>query len=180
MLLRVVITLVHLPNQSVDLLLPISQITALNVVLEFPRPEPTSWVAELERPQEVACLLKIGSHGHNLMDEIFHAHDAILAKVLFDDGVVGKRNALLIDLAVASLVDEFAHGFEVGVPPGYERLNNLQHLEGGFSQADEDAIVDLEETKELQGLALLRVNLVDTASWSVGIAEKVEPDRHTP
>ena len=37
-----------------------------------------------------------------------------------------------------------------------------QHLSSGLGHLDEDTIVDLQKTKELQCLALLGVNLVDT------------------
>lgn len=40
--------------------------------------------------------------------------------------------------------------------------HTLEHLQGGLGQLDENTIVDLEETKELQRLAFLRVDLVDT------------------
>lgn len=41
-------------------------------------------------------------------------------------------------------------------------LNNLQHLSGSLVDANEDTVVNLEETEELQDLAWLRSNLVDT------------------
>jgi hypothetical protein len=37
----------------------------------------------------------------------------------------------------------------------------LQHLHGGLGEPDEDAVVDLQETQQLQCFALLRINLVD-------------------
>jgi hypothetical protein len=37
----------------------------------------------------------------------------------------------------------------------------LQHLQGGLGEPDEDAIVDLQETQQLQCLALLGIDLVD-------------------
>ena len=42
--------LIHLLNESIDLLLPIPQITTFNEVLELPRPESTRGVGELEWP----------------------------------------------------------------------------------------------------------------------------------
>jgi hypothetical protein len=38
----------------------------------------------------------------------------------------------------------------------------LKHLQCSLGEPDEDAVVDLQQTQELQCLALLRVNLVDT------------------
>lgn len=48
------------------------------------------------------------------MDEILHAGDAVLAEVLLDDGVVGEREALLVDAREATLVDELTDLSEPG------------------------------------------------------------------
>ena len=124
--------------------------------------EATKRVGELEGPEEVGNLLEVGADGVNLVDDILHADDAVLAKVLLDNGVIGKSDALLVDLTVTTLVDELTDGLEVGVTPGDEGLDDLEHLNGSLGQADEDTVVDLKKTEELEGLALLGVNLVDT------------------
>jgi hypothetical protein len=59
-------------------------------------------------------------------------------------------------------VDEFTDGLLVEVTVCNERLDNLQHLQGSLGELDEDTVVDLEQTEELQSLALLGINLVDT------------------
>ena len=129
---------------------------------KFTRLETTKWVRQLEGPEEVGGLLEVGADSEDLVDEVLHADDAVLAEVLLDDGVVGQGDALLVDLSVTALVDELTDSLEVGVTPGDERLDDLQHLNGGLGQTDEDTVVDLEKTEELEGLALLGVNLVDT------------------
>ena len=48
--------LVHLPDELVDVGLPITKVTTLDEVLEFPCPPATSGVGELEWPKEVGCL----------------------------------------------------------------------------------------------------------------------------
>jgi len=155
--------LVHLPDEGVDVILTVAKVTALDEVLELAGTEATGRVGELEGPEEVGGLLEVRADGVDLVDQVLHADDAVLAKVLLDDGVVGERDALLLaGLGVAALVNKLADGLEVGVAVGDEGLDDLEHLDGGLGQADEDAVVDLEETEELQGLALLRVNLVDT------------------
>lgn len=139
-------------------------------MLELPCPEATSRVAELEWPEEVRNLLEVGADSNDLVDDILHADDAILAEVLLDDGVVGEWDALRVavaaelDFSVSTLVDELAHGLQVGVSVGDVGFDDLQHLHGSLGQADEDTIVDLEQTEQLEGLALLGVNLVDTAT----------------
>ena len=113
-------------------------------------------------------MLEVRATSENFVNEVFHADDAVLTKVLLDDGVVGEGNALGeagasgLDLAVSTLVDELADGLQVGVTVGNEWLDDLEHLQGSLGELDEDTVVDLEKTEELQGLALLGVDLVDT------------------
>jgi hypothetical protein len=96
------------------------------------------------------------------VDQVLHADNAVLAEVLLDDGVVGEGNTLLVDLSVAALVDELLDALQVGVTVGDPRLDDLDHLLGGLGDADEDTVVDLEETEELEDLAGLGGDLVDT------------------
>lgn len=146
------------------MLLPIAKVTTLNEVLELAGAEATSRVAELERPQEVGCLLEVGADGVDLVNKILHADDAVLAEVLLDDGVIGKGDALTVDLAVSALVDELPDALQVGVAISNPRLNNLDHLSGGLGDTNEDTVVDLEKAEKLKDLARLGWDLVDTAT----------------
>ena len=96
------------------------------------------------------------------MDEILHAHDAELAQTFLDQLVIGQWNALLVDLAVSTLVDQFADCLQVGVTVGYVRFDDLEHFKSGFCQTDEDAIVDLEEAEKLKDFARFWGDLIDT------------------
>jgi len=96
------------------------------------------------------------------MDQVLHADNTILAEVILNNLVVGESNALTTDLSVPPLVDELADSLEVWIAIGDVRVDNRQHLRGGLVQANEDAIVDLKETEQLQDLAGLRSNFVDT------------------
>ena len=156
--------LVHALDESVDPLLTVTLVTTLDEVELLALVEAAVGVGELEWPEEVGGLLEVGADGVDLVDEVLHADDAVLAEVLLDDGVVGERDALLAGngLGVSTLVDELTDGLEVGVAVGDEGLDDLQHFRGGLGQANEYAIVDLEQAEELQGLALLGVDLVDT------------------
>lgn len=154
--------LVHLADETVDGILTVAKVTTLDEVLELAGTEATSGVGELEGPQEVGDLLEVGADRVDLVDEILNADDTVLAEVLLNDGVVGKSDALLVDLAVSTLVDELLDGLEVGVTVGDPGLDNLEHLGDGLGDLDEDAVVDLEETEELEDLAGLGGNLVDT------------------
>lgn len=146
------------------MLLPVAKVTTLDEVVELAGPEAAVGVGKLEGPEEVGGLLEVGTNGVDLVDQVLHTDNAVLAEVLLDDGVVGKRETLLAwgGLGVTALVDKLADGLEVGVTVGDERLDDLEHLGGSLGQANEDTVVDLEQTEELQGLALLRVDLVDT------------------
>ena len=155
-------SLVHLPDELVDELLTVTKVTTLDEVLELPGAETTSGGRQLEGPEEVAGLLEVGADGVDLVDEVLDRSDAELLKAALDYVVGGDGDTLLVDLGVTALVDKLTDGLQVGVAVGDERLDNLQHLAGGLGEADEDTVVDLEETEELEGLALLGVDLVDT------------------
>ena len=91
-----------------------------------------------------------------------NANDSVLSKVLLDDGVGAEGDPLLVDLAVSALVDELADGLEVGLSVGDVGLDKKEHLGGRLGDLDEHTVVDLEETEELQDLAGLGGNVVDT------------------
>ena len=97
------------------------------------------------------------------MDQVFHADHAVLAEVVFNQLIVGEGNALLVDLAVSSLVDQLPHRLEVGIAVGNEWVDDGEHLLRGLGDFDKDTVVDLEETEELEDLSWFGSNLVDTA-----------------
>jgi len=129
---------------------------------KFSRSESSSRVAELEWPQEVGSIFEIGSDGEDLVDQILNADNTILAKAVLNNSVVGKSNALFVDLSISTLVDELTGGLKVGVSVGNPWLDNLQHLKSGLGHADKYTIVDLEKTEKLEDLAGLWCDLVDT------------------
>ena len=52
------------------------------------------------------------------MNEILDAKDVEFAKGSLDDAVVGEGDALLVDLAVFTLVDQLADRLQVGLALG--------------------------------------------------------------
>lgn len=154
--------LIHLFDESIDVLLSVTKVTTLDEVLELSGSEPASRVAQLERPQEVGCLLEVGTNGVDLMNQILHADNAVLAQVVLNQLVISQRDSLLVDLAVSSLVDQLSDGLEVWVAIGDVRVDDSQHFLCGLGKPDEDTVVDLEKSKELENLSWLRGNLVDT------------------
>jgi hypothetical protein len=164
------INLVHLADEGVDSLLTVAKVTTLDEVLELAGTEATSGVAELEGPQEVGGLLEVGANGEDLVDEILNADDAVLAEGGLNDGVVGQGNTLLLDLSVSTLVDKLLDGLQVGVTVGDPGLDDLEHLSDGLGDLQEDTVVDLEKTEQLEDLAGLRGHLVDTGKLLVTAA----------
>jgi hypothetical protein len=155
-----------LPDELVDELLTVTKVTTLDKVLELADAETTSGRGELEGPESVGDLLEVGAHGEYLMHDVLDAGDTELAEGGLDKLVVGDGQTLLVDLEVTTLVDELTDSLQVGVSVCDERLDDLQHLAGGLGEPDEDTVVDLKETEKLEGLALLGVDLVDTAKVS--------------
>lgn len=162
--------LVHLADETVDVLLTVTSVTTLNEVLELAGVEAAVGVGQLEGPEEVVGLLEVGADGVDLVDQVLHADNAVLAEVLLDDLVVGEGDTLLVDLAVTALVEKLADGLQVGVTVGDVGVDDSQHLLGGLGQADEGTAVDLEQTEQLQDLAGLGGDLVDT----VGLLERLD------
>ena len=156
---------VHLLDKGIDVLLSVTQVASFDVVLELPRSESTSGVAQLEWPEEIARLFEVRPHGGDLVNQVFHADDAELAQVVLDQLVVGEWNALLGDLAIAPLIDELTDRLEIRVAVSYVWVDDCEHFLRGLCQADEDAIVDLQETEELEDLARLGSDLGDTVGW---------------
>lgn len=154
--------LVHLADETVDVLLTVTGVTTLDVVLELASAETTVGVGQLEGPEEVVGLLEVGANSVDLVDQILHADNAELAEVLLDDLVVGEGSALLVDLSVTTLVQKLADGLQVGVTVGNVGVDDGQHLLGSLGETNESTRVDLEQTQELEDLAGLGSNLVDT------------------
>lgn len=164
-------TLDHLSQQLVDSLLSITSITTLNEMLELSRPPPTRRITQLEGPQKVVGLLEIGSNRENLMDQILHTLNSIFAQRLGNERIIRQWNTGAVYLAVSALVDEVTNGLEVGFAVGDVGLHDLEHFLGRFGEFDEDSVVDLQETKELQDFSRLWCHFIDTKELSMTLCE---------
>ena len=97
---------VHLPDELIDVLFPVTMIATLYIVLELACSPATSWVRQLEGPQKVgslqrkalelvprddgnkyAYLLEVGANGGDLMYEVLDGEDIVLAERLLNDRV---------------------------------------------------------------------------------------------
>lgn len=77
--------------------------------------EPTPRPSKLESPQEIVSLLEMRPNIGDLIDEVLHRVDPMFAQAGVDQSVISERDALMVDLPVASLVDELPDGLSCGV-----------------------------------------------------------------
>ncbi len=90
-----------------------------------------------------------------------------LAQLLLDHGVVGDGDALLVNVSKATLVHQLADGLDVGGAVGDVCVDGAQHVKGGLVETQEDAVVDLAQAQQLQNLAGLGVDTVDTVGGAL-------------
>lgn len=69
---------------------------------------------------------------------------------------------MLIDLSIAALVNQFTNRLEVWLAVSNIGSYKLEHLLRSLGQAHKYPIVNLEQTQQLENLARLRGNFVDT------------------
>lgn len=155
------INLNHVLKESVDLVLSVAEVAALHVVNHLLAPSALR-VVQLEVPQEVAGVLEVGTHCIDLVDQVLHTDDALFAQSLLNNRVVGQRNPLSLQFTETSFVDQFSDCLKGGITPRDERFGDSQHIDSGFIEPHEDAIVDLTKTQQLQHFPRLRADSVDT------------------
>ena len=78
MFLELTKTLVHPPDHSVDLILPVAGVSSLHKVCGLFVHTTTGW-RQFEGPQEVVGGLEVLANCVNLVDEVLDADDAIFA-----------------------------------------------------------------------------------------------------
>ena len=148
-------------HKSIDEVLAIAVVTALHKVSKLVLPATIGGV-QLEGPQKVGNGLEVGTNGEDLVHEVLHANDALVAQSLLDQGVVGDGDALLVDLGVATLVHQLLHSLEVGIAVSNVGLHNTQHVDGSLVQLNKHSVVNLEQAEQLKHLANLGRHAVDT------------------
>ena len=95
----------HSLDKLVDEFLSVAPDTPVLVRMSL-RGEALLGRVELERPQEVVCLLEVSADSRDFVDEVLNAGDAVLSERGLNDGVVGEGDSGPVDLAVSSLVDK--------------------------------------------------------------------------
>jgi len=153
--------LVHALHQLVDHLFPVSSITSLGEVDPLVLPS-SKGIVELERPQEVIGSFEVGPTRVNFMNQILHADDVVLPKIVNNELVVRQRHSLPVNLSIASLVDQLANGFQSWLSIGHIRLNVRQHGHCGRVHLEEHSVVQLKQTEQLQDLPRFGSHTHDT------------------
>ena len=96
------------------------------------------------------------------MDEIFNTGDSVFAEFTFDDGVIGKRKSSSLDFTASSFVDELRNSLSGWISVGDEWLDHLDHVPCGFVEFDENGVVELSQSEELEDFLWLWGKLSDT------------------
>jgi hypothetical protein len=153
--------LVHPAHKLIDVSLTVASITAI-AELGALIAESATRVGQLEGPEELIDNLELGTNGGELVNDVLHADNSVLAKDIRDNLVVCDGDAVAPDLGKTALVDKLADGLQVGVAIGNVGLNKKKHLLGSSVELNEDGVVDLAQTEQAQDLLDLRVHAVDT------------------
>ena len=117
---------------------------------------------QLEGPQQRVRLLEVRPAGHNFVDEVLDTHDAELAERRLDVLIALDGHPHSVDLNVSALVDHIGDGLAVEVAVGDVGLDATEHADGGLVELDEGSVVQLPETHELEDLAGLGGQFIDT------------------
>ena len=96
------------------------------------------------------------------MDEILNTGDSVLTEFTFDDAVVGERKSSSLDFTTSSFVDKLGDSLSGWITVGDEWLDHLDHVPCGFVKLNEDGIVQLSQSEELQDFLWLWCKLSDT------------------
>jgi len=170
----------HALDELVDLLSAVSSLSAFKEVnkLGLVR-KTTTGAGELERPQEVVRFLEAWPYGVYFVDEICTALYSNGPNALLDDGVVSNGNALFVELAKSTLVDELLNSRTSGIAIGNIRFNKAKHANCRLIELDEGGIVDLSKAEKLHDLLGLGRNSNSTPNANnqseLGHGRNVEP-----
>jgi len=100
-------------NKVVDVVFTVTGFTVLNEVVSLLTLETTSWVRELEGPEEVVGLLEVWTNSVDFVNEIFNTDNTVFTEFLSNDSIVSDWDSLLVNLSETTLVDKFTNGLKV-------------------------------------------------------------------
>ena len=87
----------HFLQEIIDLVFSAAEVATLDKVVSLLSPS-SSWVVQLEGPQEVGRVLEVWSNGEDLVNQILDTDDSKLAQLALDDVVGGDWSSVPIDL----------------------------------------------------------------------------------
>jgi len=96
------------------------------------------------------------------MNKILNTGDSDFTEFTFNDAVVGEWKSSSLDFTAASFIDEFADSLSGWITVGNEWLNHLDHVPCGLVEFDENGVVQLSQSEELQDFLWLWCKLSDT------------------
>lgn len=115
-------------------------------------------------PQEVGHFLEVRSDSEYFVNDIFNAFYSKITKRGLHYFIGTQRNSLTGEFAISTLVNKVADAFQVGISVGQVRLHESKQLDRGGIDSDENSIVDLTETEELQDFPDFGRNSIDTSN----------------
>lgn len=123
----------------------------------------TERVAEFEGPQKVVGFFEVRTASIDFVNEIFNADDVVLFQRFRDDVVVTQSNSLLVNLTVSTFVDQARDSLKSGGTIGNVRFNTTEHGHCCVVDTEEDAVVELTKTEELENFLCFGVHSHDTS-----------------
>ena len=96
------------------------------------------------------------------MDKILNTGDSVFTEFSLNNTVVGERKSSSLDFTATSFVDKLGDGLSGWVTIGDEWLDHLDHVPCGFVKLNEDGVVNLSQSEELQDFLWLWGKLSDT------------------
>jgi hypothetical protein len=139
----------HTLNKFVDLFLTVTGVTTFVKVNEFGF-ETTKRGRKFERVEEVVGLFEAATTREDLVNEILHAGNSMFAKCFVNHQIISQGNTLLVNFSETTFVNEFTYSLEVRFTVGNEWLDKAKHVQSSTVHLDEDTVVNLTKTKELQ------------------------------
>ena len=151
----------HTCDELVDVITTETSITTFDVVDLLCGPA-TGWGVELEDVQCGVNTLELLTAGNNLVNDIFNTLDVERTELLSNHCVGSDWDTLTVDTEETTLVDQIGDGLDGWCTPGDVWSSADQHVNGCLVNTEEDTVVNLQETQELEDLTDLWCNTVGT------------------
>ena len=88
----------------------------------------------------------MGTNSSDFVDEILSGSNSVLTELTLNNAVVGEWDSALVNLSVASFVDEVSDSLLAGVAISNVRFNSSDHVDGGLVESNKGAVVQLSQS----------------------------------